>query len=60
MAFNLGGGGQITFRSKYSSLEFDRLKQTSFLGPLITWDFGSQLGSVKFRCTVMMAFTSAV
>lgn len=31
-------GGQITFRSNYNSLEFDKLKQTSFLGPLITWD----------------------
>lgn len=30
-------GGQITFKSKYNSLEFDELKQTGFLGPLITW-----------------------
>lgn len=60
-------GGQITFKSKYNSLEFDKLKQTSFLGPLITWDvwLSARLSEVPlycndgiYLCAVLLTFVS--
>lgn len=46
-------GGQITFKRKYNSLEFDELKQTGFLGPLITWgvwQLSARLSEVPLYC----------